>query len=771
MLEAFLRKSRRIEKTVVEEQSVYLYSESGITRLTPINENIVRVSFTSEKDFEKNRGGVFRGPENGFNWMVREDSDYVFLDTDVLTVRVSKDNGSSVFFKDDKVLLCENPNESKAVEAFDFYKTIDDCETKIEQIHTADGIKRRIREAHKEFDRKYYHTKIKFLFNESEVLYGLGQSPEGVWNWRGKTEYLNQGNMKVPIPMLISSNGYAVLLSTQSACTFEDSESESGFSTYADRYADYYFLEGDLKRVIKSMRYLTGKASLLPRWAFGYIQSQERYENAEELINTAKMFKDLNFPISAVVQDWLSWPEGQWGQKSFDPERYSEPKKMTSILHDMDIKMILSVWPNMSEGCPNYEEFNAAGLLLPNSNIYDAFSEKARKMYWKQAKEGIFDYGVDGWWEDNCEPVAPEWEKQIKPCEAINYCEFIEAATKLMEPDKINAYCLNHAKSLYEGQRSLRSEKRVFNLTRSVYPGSQSLGTVVWSGDISASWDTLSRQVKAGVAFCATGMPYWNLDIGGFFIKKGQPWYWNGDYNETTDDPEYIELYMRWFEFAAFLPLMRAHGTDARREPWNISSPGTLNFEILRKRTEDRYRLMPYIYSLAGLSYHKDEEMLRPLTYDFPNDKECVKNAEGYMFGPSLYVNPVCLPEKEHKGKMMINLPKKEDCVCWYDFYTGKRVEAKDKVEVSLEIDHIPVFVPAGAIIPMDEKDGKTLYVYEGADGEFEIYNDSGDGYDYENGEYCFTKVNYNHNSHEIDFDYEGKAEYKYEPDRIVFIK
>lgn len=770
MLEAVLRKSRRINDVKKQDKSVYLYSESGIIRITPIKTDLVRISYTEEKDFALGQGEDYAGPVFDFSWTLSEDDKFIEIETEDLIIRVERESGSVIYLKDEKVLLKESPIESKITEKFESFLTLSDTDADVEEINTADGIKKRIKAAKREFDRILYHTRVNFEFDEEEILYGLGQSPEGVWNRKGSTEYLHQGNMKSPIPILISSKGYGIMLSTRSVSMFEDSAFGSFMSAYADKYLDYYFFEGNLKNIVKSMRYLTGKASMLPQWSFGYIQSQERYESADELLDTALKFKELEFPISAIVQDWLSWPDGLWGQKSFDPKRYPDPKALTDKLHDMNIRMVLSVWPNMSEDGSNHKEFEEANLFLPNSNLYNPFVPEGRELYWKQANEGIFQYGVDGWWGDNCEPVAPEWERKYQPEPATAYLDYIEAATKLISADELNVFCLDHGRTLYEGQRNSGSEKRVFNLTRSVYPGSQSMGAVVWSGDISASWKTLRNQVRAGISFCSTGMPYWNLDIGGFFIKKGEPWYWNGDYNNTIDDPDYIELYLRWFEYGAFLPIMRCHGTDARREPWEIGAPGSHVFEILKKRTEDRYRLMPYIYSLAGQTAHKDELMMRPLTYDFPVDPNAALNGDEFMFGPSLLVCPVCLPRNIHKGNYSVFLPKIPECDVWYDFYTHEKYSGVRNAVLDLSDEHIPVFVPAGSIIPMNENGKNILYIFEGKNGEFEIYIDDGDGYQYEKGTFCFTKVSFNNASKEVSLSYEGNPHYQYKFEKIVFV-
>lgn len=305
----------------------------------------------------------------------------------------------------------------------------------------------------KDRHNKKYHTWLRLAFSPDEMLLGLGQAEEGVWDLRHTTQYLHQANRKIAVPLLISDAGYGLLLSTQSPAVFEDTACGSYLYTEADDFLDYYFLAGDAKKVIRSFRILTGKAVMLPKWAFGYMQSRERYETAQELVETAQRFRKDDFGIDTLIQDWMSWPEGKWGQKSFDKERFPKPDEMIRTLHGMDIHFMISIWPNMSPDSENYREFDEAGLLFPNSNLYDAFSEEARKLYWQQAKKGLFRYGVDGWWCNSSEPVTPEWERICKPPAAEMYRNFVEEAEKIMPLDRANAYGLYHARGIYEGQR------------------------------------------------------------------------------------------------------------------------------------------------------------------------------------------------------------------------------------------------------------------------------------------------------------------------------
>ena len=781
MLQVVKRKKRNITSVKITEHEVYLLSESGIIRLAPVRDDILRVSYSencSDKTtdaadhFPASQGAVYNNTYLNYTpkkkesdkfsvndkdlFAVKEDDDFVYLKTSGLEACVNKETGS-ITYKDrsGSVLLKEADFESKIVEKFTSYRTIEDADASIENVSTADGVKRRINAAKKEFYKELYHTKLSLKFDKDELIFGLGQSPEGTWNLRHTTQYLHQANLKSPIPVFISDKGYGIMSSSLSSCIFSESEYGTFFASHADEYLDFYFMAGEPKDIVKSVRYLSGIASMLPAWAYGYIQSQERYESQKEILDTVHIFKELSFPISAIVLDWMSWPDNLWGQKSFDKVRFPDTAAMTKELHDEDVHLIVSIWPNMAPGGSNYDEFKKAGLFLPNAEFYNCFAPEGRALYWKQVEEGIFRYGVDGWWGDNCEPVTPEWERPNRMDPATTYHEFVEAATKIMDEDKINTFCINHARSVYDGQRGTGSDKRVINVTRCGYPGSQSLGAVVWSGDISASWDTLRRQVTAGLQFVSTGLPYWHLDIGAFFVKRGEQWYWNGDYDNAPNDEGYAELYLRWFQYGAFLPIMRAHGTDIRREPWNIYPVGSKRYNILLNSVKMRYELFPYIYSVAGSVHLYDELLMRPLAYDFPYDKEAVKNGSQYMFGPSLMVCPVTAPASQNGGKMKVYLPKRRD---WYDFYTGQKYEGGKTVTVELSEDHIPVFVPSGAIIPL-EKDGKIIVkVYKGRDGRFVLYNDEKDGYGYEKGIYGLNTLVYDDTSGKLKSTLSGEV-------------
>lgn len=781
MMEVTPRKGSGILKIWREGNALFLRQETGLIRLIPHADNILQISYTQEEDFPKEsceeKNIVCHGKKyEEIVWEYTEDEREVILCTDALQVRASLSTGSLRFERrDGTLLLAEQEHDSKSVEAFDVYRTVEGEGAVIEEIETADGVKRRVKDAARVFDRQLYHTTLFLQFQQEEMLYGLGQAEEGVWNLRNTTQYLHQANLKIAVPVLVSNMGYGLMFSTQSPAVYDDTVYGSYIHTEADEYLDYYFIAGDMREVVRGYRYLTGKAVMLPKWAFGYMQSQERYESAEELLETAKRFRKIGFGMDTLVLDWLSWPDGQWGQKSFDRERFPDPSEMMKELHGLDTHLMLSIWPNMTPGCPDYLEFQDAGLFFPNSNIYDAFSKEGRELYWSQVKKNLFSHGVDAWWCDSSEPVTPEWSRNCKPPAPEMYRTFVEEAGKLMPIDKTNAYGLYHAMGIYEGQRGETETKRVVNLTRSGYLGIQKYGTILWSGDIYASWENLKKQIVAGLQFCSCGLPYWSLDIGAFFVKKGPQWYWNGDYPQGLENLGYRELYVRWFQYGVFLPIFRSHGTDVRREPWNFGNEGEMFYDALSAACCLRYRLMPYIYSLAGDVWRNDSIMMRPLFYDFPKDKKSAEISTQYMFGPALMICPVTAPMYYDKDGRVLEEPDRSLTVylpagCdWYDLYTEERYEGGQKIHINVSLERIPVFVRAGSILPITEAQPTAqttckeieVLVYAGADGSFSLYEDSGDGYGYETGEYCVTDITYADRERSVDWNTTGDQAFR----------
>lgn len=758
MLQAYLKKRDRIISVSRDGEALCVTTERGKLRLEPKRGDIIRVRYTRRQEYGEGTGiGICQDPKFS-EWSYTEEPDGVWLVTDRVRLWISKSDAAIRYYdREGNLLLRERAKDPRELEEFDAYRIKEDGQAVVEEVATVDGVKKIAREAQREFHKKLYHTKLHLEFQEKECLYGLGQAEEGVLNLRGTTQYLHQANRKIAIPVLLSTKGYGLLWATGSTAIFRDDQYGSCMYTEADPEMDYYFIVGkNFDQIISGYRYLTGKAALLPRWAYGFLQSQERYETQEEILRMAQEHRSRKIGLDGLVLDWCSWEDGMWGQKSFDRERFPDVQAMTDALHESGVHFMVSIWPNMSEKCDNYKEFKRNKKLLPASDVYDAFCEDARKLYWKQLEEGIFQYGTDAWWCDSSEPFTPEWNYLEKPEPEKSYEEFVRTASGHMPAEWINAYGLVHAQGIYEGQRGSGSEKRVANLTRNGYTGQQRYGTILWSGDIEASWATYRKQIAAGLNFCAAGLPYWTLDIGAFFVKRGMFWYWAGDYDKGMDDLGYQELFTRWFQLGAFLPVFRSHGTDVRREMWLVDGLEGGFYQALLAANRLRYRLMPYIYSLAGAVWREDATVMRLLAFDFARDERACGIKDQFLFGRSLMVCPVTEPmyfEAESRpleGKEKtrpVYLPEGTD---WYDFHTGARYEGGQMITADAPIDRIPVYVRAGSILPVavpgdnaqETMDGKIeLLVYAGTDAEYDFYEDAGDGYGYEQGEYSLTHM------------------------------
>lgn len=783
MLQAFLEKSGKFTEIERHEDGLYLRSARGNLRLSPQNSRCVRVTYTERKDFseEKKLGILEQEPYR--DWEYREQDREIELKLGELQLLVNLEKGSCTYLDNrGRILMREQENSCRSLEEFQTYKIVGDGKIKTEKIQTADGEKSIVREAAREPDKLLYHTRLNLSWQEGEALYGLGQQEEGVLNLRGHMVYLHQANRKIAIPMLLSSLGYGILVNTDSTLIFSDTEYGSYLYTEADEEQDYFFLYGgNLDGVVREYRRLTGKASLLPKWAFGYIQSQERYETAEEICRVAQEYRRRGIGLDGIVLDWCSWEDGRWGQKSFDRGRFPEPAGMTARLHDQNVHFMISVWPNMDESCKNYQEMREAWALFPGSNIYNAFSEEARKLYWKQAEEGLFRYGTDGWWCDSSEPVTPEWNHMVRREPAVMYSEYCRTAADLLPSGEENAFALYHARALYEGQRSSTvpgaEEKRVINLTRSAWTGQQRYGTILWSGDTAASWDTLKKQIAAGLNFCASGLPFWTVDIGAFFVKRGEAWYWKGDYNDTVWDAGYRELFVRWFQWGVFLPIFRGHGTDCRRELWmfgeengNVGGTGNRFYEALLSANRMRYLLLPYIYSLAGRCWLEDGSMMRLLAFDFPEDETALDIADQYLFGEALMVCPVTEPMYFGANSVKLNDTRHSRRVYlpgergWYDYWTGAYYPGGQWIEAEAPLERIPLFVREGSVLPLAEGIGNaselsvhsaeevpvSFRVYGGRDAVLKYYNDRGDGYGYEKGEYTYTEYHWSETAQKL---------------------
>ncbi len=762
------RQDRKITRVERRQDTLILYSEHGVIKLEPKSAEIVRVLYTLKDTFaNKEALGIINDGIYG-EWSYDEEEEEIKLYTGKLSVIINRNTASIQYYdQNGKLLLRERDYESKNLEEFDSFRTVTDDNTEVERIITPDGVKEVMKATAKIFDRKLYKTRLYLEWQEEEALYGLGQHEEGYLNLRGTTVFLHQANKKIAIPYLVSSQGYGILVHTYSPMIFNNTNTGSYLYTEADEELDYFFIYGgNIDGVVHGYRYLTGRATMLPKWAFGFVQSQERYESAEELIHVVKEYRKRKIGLDCIVLDWCSWEGELWGQKTFDPARFNNPTSMMEDLHSEHAKLMISIWPNMSKESDNYREFETQKLLLGPSEIYDPYREDGRKLYWKQAKEGLFRHGIDAWWCDSSEPFTPEWNHMGQPEPSTMYQEFFDTSSRYIPAQLTNSYGLYHARTMYEGQRETTEEKRVVNLTRNGYLGQQRYGDILWSGDISASWITLKRQIAAGLNFCASGLPYWTLDIGAFFVKKGIQWFWDGEYEKGYEDLGYRELFTRWFQYGAFLPMFRSHGTDFRRELWYFGEQGDSFYDALIKMNHLRYQLIPYIYSIAARVWKDDATMLRMLAFDFAEDKIARVIDDQFLFGSSLMVCPVTKPMYYEKNSKPIEGCDKTREVYlpggtgWYDFWTDRYYEGGQTITAEAPIDIIPLYVKAGSILPMtefmqyvDEQPNASIEVriYAGKDAEFELYEDEGNGYRYEEGEYAITKLVWSETNQTLD--------------------
>jgi alpha-D-xyloside xylohydrolase len=575
-----------------------------------------------------------------------------------------------------------------------------------------------------------------FVLQPDEQIYGLGQHQEGRMSYRGTSVHLQQKNMEIGIPVLVSSRGYGLLWDNPAITDVEvgvqGKERLLRWISETGKAIDYYFLYGPkADDVIAAYRKLTGPAPLLGKWVWGFWQCKERYSTQAEMLGIVSRFRERHMPLDGIVQDWQYWKPGGWGSHEFDPERYPDPKGMVDAIHKMNAHILISVWARFDLGTANGKELEQAGALYPpvvpnvypkgEGKWYDAFNPEGRRIYWRQIQERLGTMGMDGWWLDATEPeIGGKWgEYRAIPTAAG------PGATVF------NAYPLMTTTGIYEGQRAQTDRKRVVVLTRSAYAGQQRNSAISWSGDIQGTWDVFRKQIPAGLNFSLSGIPYWNTDIGGFF--GGNP-----------KDPKYQELFVRWFQFGAFTPMFRVHGTGAGKEFWQFDEPTQKTLERFERL---RYRLLPYIYSVSWQVTSNGSSMLRPLVMDFASDRDALTVADQYLFGPALMVNPVTEPGAASRS---VYLPGK---AAWYNFWTGAREAPGRRVDAAAPIETMPLYAPAGSILPLgpdveyvDQKpaDPLEVRVYPGADGSFTLYEDAGDSYDYEHGAYTTIPFRWN---------------------------
>lgn len=641
--------------------------------------------------------------------------------------------------------------------------------------------------------RSTYSVYQGFTTSKEEGLYGLGQLQNGQMMQRGMTKHLVQGNVEDVSPFFQSTKGYGVFWDNYSGTTYTDNEQETSFCSEVGDCIDYYFMYGgSADGVIAEVRALTGDVPMMPLWSYGFMQSKERYKSQEETVGVVKKYRELGIPLDCIIQDWQYWGHNYlWNAMDFQNPAFSRPKDMIDEVHALNARMMISIWSSFGPATKPYRALDKEGLLFdietwPQSGVdgwppnleypsgvrvYDAYSPKARDIYWEHLNKGIFQLGMDGWWMDSTEP------------DHFNHKESdFNRQTGLGSYRSVrNAYPLVSVGGVSDHQRALTQDKRVIILTRSGFLGQQRYGSNVWSGDVQSSWDMFRKQITAGLNFSLTGMPHWNSDLGGFFAGSyNTSW---GD-NSATRNPMYQELYVRWLQFGVFCPMMRSHGADVPREFYWYGKKGEPIYDALVDAVKLRYTLLPYIYSTSWDVTHNRSTFMRALFMDFVNDKQTWNVNDEYMFGKAFLVAPVLhaqytpevqqktLEENEgwnrdskksaktpiltdftHSKNMEVYLPAGTR---WYNFWTNEAIEGGQKLVISTTLNRIPLFVRAGSIVPCGpdvqytgEKkwDNLTLCVYPGENGNFTLYEDEGDNYNYENGAYTEIPMNWDNAS------------------------
>ena len=629
-----------------------------------------------------------------------------------------------------------------------------------------------------------------FALDKDEAIYGLGTIQNGKMNRRGEKKRMEQSNLEDFQNVLQSIKGWGIYWENYSPTLFEDNANGMTFDSEAGEGIDYYFMYGgSADGVIAQMRLLSGDVPMFPLWTYGYWQSKERYKSAQETEGIVDQYRALQVPLDGIIQDWQYWGSNYlWNAMDFLSEDFANGQQMIKNVHAKHAHFMISIWASFGPQTQQFRELNEKGLLLPietwpqsgishvwppvmkypsGVKVYDAFSPEARAIYWKYLKT-LYDYGTDAWWMDSTDPDF------FNPKES-DYEHPVYGGTWRSQR---NAFPLETVRGVYESQRKeCTSEKRVFIMTRSSFAGQQHYGSNMWSGDVNSSWDMLRKQVPAGLSFSLTGNPNFNTDIGGFFC---------GSYNtkgrgSAPKNPQFQELYVRWMQYGLFCPVFRSHGADAPREIWQFGKKGEPVYDAIEKMIRLRYRLIPYLYSTAWQVTSANDSYMRPLFSDFAADKKVWDMTDEFMFGHSILAAPIVNPQyteekiirtdamtgwdrqdvkgQKEDGSNINWLEKKSTTTylpkgtLWYDFWTSKRYKGGQSVMLETTLDQVPMFIRAGSILPLGPEmqyvgektwNNLELHIYPGADGTFTLYEDEGDGYNYEKDIYTTITFHWN---------------------------
>ncbi|HWC18539.1 MAG TPA: TIM-barrel domain-containing protein [Terriglobales bacterium] len=697
--------SPRNPVTAVQQQpdGVVLKMGSGTLRVQICTDSIVHVLYSPTAEFPtRPEYVVLKKNWPAVDWKIQKSDEKITILTARLQVTVARIDGSVAYSSvDGRQLMTEANRTMRPVE--------------VNGEHT------------------YHAESFITMYGSSEGLYGLGQHQAGVWNYRGESVDISQDNTNIAVPFMVSSKGYGLFWNNTSRSRFNDRFLHYLYiSSEVAEVIDYYFIYGpELDKVIASYRDLTGPAPLFGKWAYGFWQCKNRYKTQDELLGIARKYRELQIPADNIVQDWFWWMRK--GEFKFN-ENYPDPKRMVDELHQQHFHLMISVWPFFEPGSSEYDYMDKQGWFIDKFKfakppfhadrmaVYDPSNPDARKYYWNLIDKSLFNIGLDAWWMDTTEPETEGQEENIQ----LGHKLSIGSGDRY-----VNLFPLMTTSAVYQGQRAASDQKRVFILSRSAFAGSQRNAVTAWSGDINSDFLSFKRQIPAGLNFALSGLPYWTTDIGGFV--SGNP-----------DDPAYRELFVRWFQFGTFCPIFRVHGTRTtnQNELWSYGSDAQ---RILTAYDSLRYRLMPYIYSLAWKVTHDGYTLMRPLVMDFPANREVVNVGDQFMFGPAILVNPVT---EQGATRRRLYLPQGK----WFDFWTGASVQGGTSIDADAPLDRLPLYVRAGSILPMGpslqyatEKpaDPIELRIYPGADGDFTIYEDDNDDYDYEQGGYALMPLHW----------------------------
>lgn len=702
--------------------------------------SIVRIiKWPNGTSFTKESLSVIKSPEKTA-LRINQDGDLLTLRSSRVTVQLNLNNGQVAFLSGNgDVMLSETKSGAKFID-------FDDA-----------GV-------------KTFSVTQSFGLDADEAIYGLGFQQKGRMIQRNLVMNMIQNNTESFVPFFQSIKGYGLFWDNYSPTTFSDTLNVTTFSSVVGDCIDYYYMAGaNADAVVAQMRELTGQVPMFPLWTYGYWQSKERYKSQEETIGIVRKYRELGVPLDGIIQDWQYWGSNYlWNAMEFLDQEFPNPQKFVDDVHALNARMIITIWSSFGPMTKQYRELNDRGMLMnistwPQSGstlwppkldypsgvrVYDAYHPEARDIYWKYLNNGLFSLGIDGWWMDSTEPDHFDW----KP-EDFDFKTYLGSFRRVR-----NAYPLMTVGGVYKNQRAVTSDKRVFILTRSAFAGQQRYGANTWTGDVVASWDALRNQISAGLNFSLSGIPHWNSDIGGFFL-------W--EFPEKLNDPEYRELYARWLQFGAFCPMMRSHGAEAPREIFQFGNKGEHIYDAIEKYINLRYRLLPYIYSTSWDVSANQSSFMRALMMDFASDKNVWDINNQFMFGKSILVCPVTkamYSDNKNESFDMVKstsvyLPEKTD---WIDFWTGVKHRGGQTISKESPIDIMPLYIRAGSILPIGpkvqyatEQDWSSLEIriYPGANGEFSLYEDENDNYNYENGAYSQINFSWNDSKKTLTID------------------